>query len=266
MFFREKKVKDRSYLQLVENNRINGKTQQRVIGTLGRLDMLRESGKLDDLLSSGARFSEKIMVLNAHRDGSLSELSKLKIGGPLVFERIWKETGLPSIINGLIHDRKYLFDVERAIFTTVLHRLFDPGSDRACEKWMTGYSIAGTGQVQLQHFYRAMAWLGESLEESSSLPSVRCVKDRIEEELFQRRRDLYTTMDMVFFDTTSIYFEGEGGESIGQFGYSKDHRPDLKQMVVGAVLDNTGYPVCCELWPVPFFKINPEYKADISQM
>jgi transposase len=54
---------------------------------------------------------------------------------------------------------------------------------------------------------------------------------------------------LVFFDTTSIYFEGEGGATLGQRGYSKDHRPDLKQLVVGAVLDGQGRPVACELWP-----------------
>jgi hypothetical protein len=60
---------------------------------------------------------------------------------------------------------------------------------------------------------------------------------------------LFQSLELVFFDTTSIYFEGEGGESLGQYGYSKDHRPDLKQMVVGAVLDNTGRPLCCFLLP-----------------
>jgi transposase len=53
----------------------------------------------------------------------------------------------------------------------------------------------------------------------------------------------------VFFDTTSLYFEGHGGQSLGQYGHSKDHRPDLRQMVVGAVLDGAGRPICCELWP-----------------
>ena len=66
-------------------------------------------------------------------------------------------------------------------------------------------------------------------------------KDLIEEELLARRRDLFSDLDLVFFDTTSIYFEGEGGESIGQRGHSKDHRPDLKQMVVGMVLDQNGH-------------------------
>jgi len=68
-------------------------------------------------------------------------------------------------------------------------------------------------------------------------------------KLFDRRRDLFTELDLVFFDTTSIYFEGEGGQSVGQRGKSKDHRPDLKQMVVGAILDRDGRPICCEMWP-----------------
>ena len=61
--------------------------------------------------------------------------------------------------------------------------------------------------------------------------------------------DFFTEVDMVFFDTTSIYFEGEGGDAIGQYGNSKDHRPDRKQIVVGVVLDNEGIPLCCEMWP-----------------
>jgi transposase len=56
-------------------------------------------------------------------------------------------------------------------------------------------------------------------------------------------------LDLVFFDTTSIYFEGEGGEDLGEQGFSKDNRPDLKQMIVGVVLDDKGTPLCCEMWP-----------------
>jgi len=60
---------------------------------------------------------------------------------------------------------------------------------------------------------------------------------------------LFTELEIVFFDTTSIYFEGEGGDQIGQYGNSKDHRPDCRQMVVGVVLDNHGFPLFCEMWP-----------------
>ena len=74
-------------------------------------------------------------------------------------------------------------------------------------------------------------------------------KDAVERALFEETRDLFTELSMVFFDTTSLYFEGAGGQSIGQYGHSKDHRPDLVQMIVGACLDGEGRPVSCELWP-----------------
>jgi len=71
----------------------------------------------------------------------------------------------------------------------------------------------------------------------------------VEERLFDLRRDLFSSLELVFFDTTSIYFEGEGGESLGQHGHSKDRRPDRKQMIVGVALDERGMPLCCELLP-----------------
>jgi len=93
-----------------------------------------------------------------------------------------------------------------------------------------------------------MAFLGDTIEEPDQpTGAVRCNKDLIEEALFESRRDLFTEVELVFFDTTSLYFEGCGGETIGQRGHSKDHRPDLKQMVVG--MDVEGRPICCEMWP-----------------
>jgi len=77
----------------------------------------------------------------------------------------------------------------------------------------------------------------------------RCQKDVLEEELFAQRRDLFSTLDLVFFDTTSLYFEGAGGQTIGQRGFSKDHRPDLNQMIFAVLLDGDGRPVCTEMWP-----------------
>ncbi|HKN45624.1 MAG TPA: IS1634 family transposase, partial [Propionibacteriaceae bacterium] len=157
------------------------------------------------------------------------------------------------MIQQLLKGRRFEFSIERAIFLTVLHRLFDPGSDRAADKWKDSYEIEGCEDLQLHHLYRAMGWLGDDLartEQTDKTPfAPRCNKDLIEEGLFARRRDLFTQLQLVFFDTTSIYFEGEGGETIGQRGHSKDHRPDLKQMIVGAVLDAEGRPICCELWP-----------------
>jgi DDE family transposase len=253
MFFRTKTSGPRTYLQIVENRWEDGRTRQRVVATLGRLDQLQQTGQLDALLVSGARLAQSVLLLSAHAQGQLPTITTRRIGPALIFQRLWQQTGCQRVIEQLLDGRRFEFNVERAIFLTVLHRLFDPGSDRAADKWRTDYQIEGCEPLQLHHLYRAMAWLGEELpqdQQKGQTPfAPRCTKDRIEEELFAHRRDLFTDLQLVFFDTTSIYFEGEGGQDIGQRGFSKDHRPDLYQMVVGAVLDGQGRPICCELWP-----------------
>jgi hypothetical protein len=253
MFVRAKNSGKYQYLQLVKNQRVDGRVRQQVLATLGRVDVLQETGQIDALVASCARFADQTAVLEAHERGKTQAVETVKVGPPLVFERLWRELGLPEILENLLTDRQFQFAVERAVFVTVLHRLFDPGSDRAADVWHQGYAISGASSLQLHHFYRAMAWLGEPLpadQQYGATPfTPRCTKDRIEEALFARQCDLFSGLDLVFFDTTSIYFEGRGGETVGQYGKSKDHRPDRKQMVVGAVLDATGRPICCELWP-----------------
>ena len=251
MFLRGKKSGNHIYVQMVENARVGGKVEQRVLHSLGRLDKLQDSGELDSLIRSGCKFSLNLAVLDAHACGQSVTRQTRHIGAALVFDRLWQELGIAGLLRSLLADRKFEFDVERAVFLTVLHRLFAPGSDRAAEKWKEDQLIQGTQKLSLWHLYRAMAWLGSPLEsqEGASALGVRTTKDVIEERLFASRRDLFTGVEMVFFDTTSIYFEGEGGQTIGEEGWSKDHRPDLKQMVVGVVLDNEGRPICCEMWP-----------------
>jgi transposase len=253
MFVRAKKRGDKTYLMIVENRRVGSRIEQTVLHSLGRLDKLLESGQLDALLASLGRFSEKLAVLGAHERGESITAATRHIGPALVFERLWRELGVGEVIRELGEERKFEFDLERAIFLTVLHRLFDPGSDRAAEKWKETHAIDGAQPLALQHLYRAMAWLGTPLplpeQRSLSHGMPRCLKDRLEEELFDRRRDLLTTLDMVFFDTTSIHFEGQGGQTMGQHGFSKNNRPDLRQLVVGMVLDNTGTPICSQILP-----------------
>jgi hypothetical protein len=253
MFVRTKTSGTYQYLQIVQNERIDGRVRQRVVATLGRLDVLRSKGYLDGLVRSCARFAQKVSVLDAYQRDALPAAEAVKIGPPLVFGRLWQALDLPTILNALLTGRRYGFAVERAIFLTVLHRLMVSGSDRAAEQWCRDYVIEGVQQLQLHHLYRAMAWLGEELPADQQAGATgfapRCVKDRIEEALFARHQSLFSGLDLVFFDTTSVYFEGQGGETIGHCGHTKDHRPDLKQMIVGVVMDSTGRPICCELWP-----------------
>ena len=235
MFVRVKGKEPNRYLQIVENRREGKRTLQRVVATLGRVDELAGGG-VDALLISLSRFAGRVQVLEGYRQGNLEAGASRQIGPDLVFGRLWRELGLDRVLTYVLRDRGFEFPVERAVYLTVLHRLFESGSDRAADKWRRDVSVPGAENLGLHHLYRAMRWLGDH-------------KDAVEETLFQRRRDLFTDLSLAFFDTTSLYFEGQGGESLGQFGYSKDHRPDRRQMIVGAVLTGEGRPVCCELWP-----------------
>jgi len=250
MFARIKKTGPYEYLQIVENRREGKKTLQRVIATVGRLDRLRQQGEIEPLVRSLSRFSEKVLLVLSGQSDDLHATAK-KIGPALIFERLWKELGIGQVLRELLSQRKFEFDVERAVFLSVLHRLFVSGSDRSCDKWHRDYVVQGVEGLSLHHLYRAMAFLGEELDDQSDRTpfSPRCTKDLVEEALFDRRRDLFSGLDCVFFDTTSVYFEGEGGQTLGRPGHSKDHRPDCNQMIVGVILDHSGHPVCCEMWP-----------------
>jgi len=246
MFARTKKSGKYEYLQIVENRREEGKTVQRVIATVGRMDQLAQKGDVENLIRSLSRFSHKALIVLSEKSNVVA--SAKKVGPAIIFERLWKEVGLDSILKNLLIERKFGFSGERAVFLTVLHRLFASGSDRSCDRWHRDYAIDDVDNLSLHQLYRTMAYLGEEIEDQNGF-SPRCTKDIIEEDLFCLRRDLFSSLDVVFFDTTSLYFEGEGGETIGQRGNSKDHRPDLPQMIAGVVLDSKGNPICCEMWP-----------------
>jgi hypothetical protein len=252
MFVRTKRIGAYRYLYLVETVRENGRTKQRIIRNLGRKEAVEAAGDLDRLARSAARLSQRSMILSLIEEGSAPEVACRRIGGPLLFGRLWQESGCCAVLEGLLAGRRFEFAVERAVFLTVLHRLMVSGSDRACEHWRDDYRVDGIAGLELHHLYRAMAWLGEELPESGQAARTltpRCVKDLVEEELFARRRDLFSELSVVFMDTTTLYFEGRGGDTLGQRGHSKDYRPHLNQMVVGIIMDQNGRPVCSEIWP-----------------
>jgi len=233
MFIRAKRVGGHVYLQLVENRWVEGKAKQRVLCTLGRQDRLQAAGQVDALLRSLGRFADKVRVQEAYQEGGLAALGERTVGPSLIFGRLWEELGIGRVLRELVSGRKYAFDVERAVFASVLHRLFESGSDRQAHRFLRDVEVPEAEGLELHHLYRAMRFLGEE-------------KDRIEEGLFSLRRDLFSRVRLVFFDTTSFYFHGEGGE-LGEGGYSRDRRPKLNQVVVGALLSEDGRPILCEV-------------------
>jgi transposase len=280
MFVRLKRVRSYRYLQLVESVRAHDKPRQRVLATLGRVEQLQAEGCVDALVSSLSKFSHNALALIAGK--SNPDTHALTIGPVLVFQRLWQRLKLDQILQELLRERHFGFEVERAIFLSTLHRLCCGGSDRHAHQWKEDYEIAGVSLLSLHHSYRAMAWLGQAEPRKdkavsgaptqpatvAGIPRGAAVtkkskstrgptpiyrwqglKDKIEKLLWVQRQDLFNNLSVVFFDTTSLYFEGAGGQSLGQRGHSKDSRPDLVQIVVGVVLDAKGEPLCCEMWP-----------------
>src|SRR6185312_4654326 len=114
MFVREKRINGYTYLYLVETVREDGRAKQRIIKNLGRKEVLAASGAVERLASSVARYAERVACK--------------RIGAPLLFGRLWEETGCRAVIEDLLSGRSFEFPVERAVFATVLHRIMVSGS------------------------------------------------------------------------------------------------------------------------------------------
>ena len=241
MFVRKKRIrsgdKTYEYLQIVENERIDGKVKQRVVGTLGRSDLLAGTGKLDNLATSLGRYCDEVVVVNAFREGSIKAEWSKSWGPVLVFRRLWERLRIPQLIEECLKGRRIEFDVDAAAFALALQRLVDPGSDLSGSNWVKTAMYQPFEGVELQHFYRALDVLWEH-------------RETLEKGIFDARRaGGEAQVDLVFFDTTTLYFEGEGPASLARRGHSKGHRPQDTQVVVCVVMGQDGYPLTCEVWP-----------------
>jgi len=115
MFFRLKKSGERSYVQIVENKRKGARGSSPVFG---RADELAASGALASLLASGAKLTDQVLLINAVEEDAESALSVAakRIGGPLLFGKIWERLGIDAVLADLLEERAFEFPVERAVF------------------------------------------------------------------------------------------------------------------------------------------------------
>jgi len=225
------------YLQIVRSYREGGKVRQQVIANLGRRDALTASGELDGLLRSLGRFSERLRVVEAVRTSGLTAHTARQWGPALVFGRLWEKQGLPDLLAELAQDRKFEFPVARACFALALQRLCCPGSDLAGPEWIKTVEAPGLQGLALHHFYRTVAFLAG-------------VREELESRLFRRDLNLFNqTLDMVFIDTTSLYVYRDAETEWRKRGYSRDHRPDLPQWVLGVAVNASGWPIAWEIFP-----------------
>src|SRR6516225_4705907 len=165
MFFRVKSAGSYQYLQIVHSIREGEKVRQQVFGTLGRLDELKASGRLEALMRSGLRHCENLAVIDAHAAGETEAVRVLRIGPELVFGRLWKECGIQEVIQSLLEARRYDFDVERAFISPCCIGFLPVAAIEPLNVGSEDYLIPGTeATLDLHHLYRAMAFLGQEIE------------------------------------------------------------------------------------------------------
>lgn len=247
------------YLQLAHNERhpITGQSQAKVLYNFGRADDLNKE-KLRGLARSiGRLLGEELVVKGAQLDAEpLKLISSKSMGGAWLLDSLWKKLKIDEALSRNLADRKFASPVERTLFAMVANRALDPSSKLAAEDWV-GHDVVipGLPAFDVQQGYRAMDFLIESDE-------------AIQREVFHSVADLLNLeVDLLFFDTTSTYFETEetDEESLRQHGYSKDHRPDLPQVVIGFAVTRDGIPIRCWVWPgnTADMSVIPEVKKDL---
>jgi len=171
-------------------------------------------------------------------ESPLEFISSRTLGGSWVLDQLWRELGLDKTLGRLLRKRQYTLPVERAIFAMVANRALAPMSKPAAAEWATSETwIDGVDRLEAQHLYRAMDFLLEAREE-------------VEREVYCQVADLLNLeVDLLYFDTTSTYFEVEEPDDLRRQGHSKDKRPDLTQVVVGLAVTRDGIPVRSWVWP-----------------
>jgi transposase len=230
---RNKDGSTRCYLHLLNSKRVNGRTRQEFICTLGRLDILQAGGGLDRLIEGLARYSERQWVQVQALKGGWD-----KIYGPvLVFRRLWEHLGLAGQVTGLQTETEVQFPIDEAAFAMVLHRLMDPGSKRATYLWMKERVYRSEfDKVELHQLYRALGYLVQG-------------KEKMEEALFLRNCDLFSLgVDLVLFDTTLVHFEGRGPAGLATQARPGNY-PDCVKVLVGLVMTGDGFPVAHHVFP-----------------
>jgi hypothetical protein len=232
------------YLQLAHNHRKGKNTQAEVLLQLGREDRLDLEG-LRRLVGSISRYLDGAGAPPvAGTDQTLVVESSRQLGSVWLLEGLWRRLGVADALRQVLGGRRFTTAVERVLFALVANRAVDPMSKLSAAEWAS-CDVAITGLVGMDddQAYRAMDLLADADAEA-----------RVQEAVFFAAANLFNLeVDLLFFDTTSTFFqregEDEGADGFRRFGHSKDHRPDLPQVVIGLAVTREGIPVRCWCWP-----------------
>ena len=254
------------YVQLAHNvwDPVAKRSRAEVIYSFGREDaasraaLERHAGSLSRFLAVDPDLQAGLFAAG---EGFTYEGSR-PLGGTFVLDALWQRLGIDAQLRRLLEGRRRDAAAERVLFALVASRALAPSSKLAAARWVSeDVHIAGLAETTDDACYRAMDWLLE-------------VQPALEKEVFHQVASLLNLeVDLLFFDTTSTYFErdeadapvarnergevlaadeeGEAARHAGfrSYGRSKDHRDDLPQVVVGMAVTREGIPVRVWSWP-----------------
>jgi transposase len=235
------------YVQVAHNRRVEGTTQAQVLVNLGREDGLDVDG-LRRLVGSINRYLGEPEtgagdVAEVAGDG-LSVVESRAAGTAWLLDGLWRQLGVDAALAKVLGGRRFSTDVERVLFALVANRAIDPMSKLATAEWANNdAALPGLDAMDDDQAYRAMDLLVAADAQAE-----------VQEAVFFAVADLLNLeVDLLFFDTTSTYFEADSEEpdegGFRRYGHSKDHRPDLPQIVIGLAVTREGIPVRVWCWP-----------------
>jgi transposase len=234
------------YVQVAHNRRVDGVTQAEVLVNLGREDHLDGDG-LRRLVRSINRYLGEpdagADVAEVAGD-ALTVIESRPVGTAWLLDGLWRQLGVDTALAKVLGGRRFTTDVERVLFAMVANRAIDPMSKLATAEWAShDVALPGIESMDEDQAYRAMDLLVAADAQAE-----------VQEAVFFAVADLLNLeVDLLFFDTTSTYFERDTEEDADggfrRYGHSKDHRPDLPQIVIGLAVTREGIPVRVWCWP-----------------
>jgi transposase len=243
MFLKETKFKRKSgriviYLQLVTSvwDKDAKTPRHKVLCNLGRLDKI-DKNQIQNLVD---RLSSYLDNPGVTSDDLIQVGKTYEFGIPYLIQGVWKTLKLDRFFTEQLNQRKYEKPVHQAILGMVINRCQHPYSKRATEEWLSQEVYFPPAQeLELHNYYRGMDFLLDTGQE-------------LEMALYDHYSQLHDrTPEMVLYYTTSSYFEthSDDDEELRQYGYSRDHRPGCKQIVLGLAVDKDGLPLASDVFP-----------------
>ena len=243
MYIRQisRKNKDGSkvtYVQLAHNERDTEKgfAVAKVLYNFGRKEEF-DVDQLKRLVRSISRFLTPEDVIKAQaalefNQPDIKWKSCRSYGGIYLLSNLWSKFRFAGILSKRISGKGFKTPITQAVFAMIANRCLAPKSKLAVSEWVKeDVYIPGLSEIDVQVFYRAMDFLLEYQEE-------------LEKEIYWSIADILSLeVDILFFDTTSSYFETDQETDIKKRGYSKDKRSDLPQVVIGLAVTRDGIPV-----------------------